>query len=79
MTPGQAFAAERRARGLTQEQVGTILGATDRTVREWERAGPPRYALAYLRALESIGPAWRVTVDFELMLAEGEARVGKAG
>lgn len=64
MTPGEKFARERRALGLTQYTLGAVLGVTDRQVRTWEASDAPRHAWAYMRALKALGPAARMTLDF---------------
>lgn len=56
---GRYIAARRRAAGLTQEQLGELLGISYKTVSRWERG----VYMPDIEMLEALAKAFSVTVD----------------
>lgn len=55
MTVAQAIKQWRKANGITQREVATAIGVTERTVARWE-AGDYQARLAELKAMEKRWP-----------------------
>lgn len=68
MTPSEAFKRFRKEFGLTQEQAGTMLGATGNAFAKYERtkrATPPEG-----RALIKMALTFKVSTDYLLGLTD---------
>jgi DNA-binding XRE family transcriptional regulator len=63
----QQFVKRLRAADTTQSQMARDLGIHPTTVLRWRDSGVPKYALAYLLAVEAMGDDERAEYRVKLM------------